>query len=92
MFLHGWTKSVLQRQGMNEPEEAMINLVKPATAGRKVITGKAMNSIYWVIFMGLLINIPSLAAVLFLRKTQKDVKYRWLSDCFCLMLSWCCPF
>lgn len=33
-----------------------------------------MNSIYWVIFMGLLINIPSLAPVLFLRKTQKDVK------------------
>ena len=33
-----------------------------------------MNSIYWVIFMGLLINIPSLASVLFLRKTQKDVK------------------
>lgn len=33
-----------------------------------------MNSVYWVIFMGLLINIPSLASVLFLRKTQKDVK------------------
>ncbi|HBV9689177.1 MULTISPECIES: hypothetical protein [Klebsiella pneumoniae complex] len=33
-----------------------------------------MNSVYWVIFMGLLINIPSLAPVLFLRKTQKNVK------------------
>lgn len=33
-----------------------------------------MNSISWVIFMGLLINIPSLAPVLFLRKTQKNVK------------------
>lgn len=33
-----------------------------------------MNSIYWVLFMGLLINIPSLAPVLFLKKTQKSVK------------------
>lgn len=33
-----------------------------------------MNPIYWVIFMGLLMNIPSLAPVLFLRKTQKNVK------------------
>ncbi|KHT07768.1 membrane protein [Pectobacterium brasiliense] len=33
-----------------------------------------MNSIYWVIFMGLLINIPSLAPVLFLRKVSKKVK------------------
>ncbi|HIF6258855.1 hypothetical protein QEP13_07775 [Enterobacter ludwigii] len=33
-----------------------------------------MNSIYWVIFMGLLINIPSLVPVLFLRKIQKNVK------------------
>lgn len=33
-----------------------------------------MNTIYWVIFMGLLLNIPSLAPVLFLRKTQKEVK------------------
>ncbi|EOI6407806.1 hypothetical protein ACMVCI_003437 [Yersinia enterocolitica] len=33
-----------------------------------------MNSISWVIFVGLLVNIPSLAPVLFLRKTQKDVK------------------
>ena len=33
-----------------------------------------MNSIYWAIFMGLLINIPSLVPVLFLRKTQKNVK------------------
>ena len=31
MFLHGWTKSVLQRQrGMNEPEEHMLILLKPA--------------------------------------------------------------
>lgn len=33
-----------------------------------------MNSISWVIFMGLLVNIPSLAPLLFLRKTQKNVK------------------
>ncbi|HDZ3009482.1 TPA: hypothetical protein RST33_005261 [Klebsiella pneumoniae] len=33
-----------------------------------------MNSIYWVIFMGLLLNIPSLVPVLFLRLTQKNVK------------------
>ncbi|ECA5804786.1 hypothetical protein QLL71_004729 [Salmonella enterica] len=33
-----------------------------------------MNTIYWVIFMGLLMNIPSLAPVLFLKKTQKSVK------------------
>ncbi|BES85934.1 hypothetical protein G5647_16225 [Pectobacterium carotovorum] len=33
-----------------------------------------MNSIYWVIFMGLLINIPSLAPVLFIGNTQKQVK------------------
>lgn len=33
-----------------------------------------MNSIYWVFFIGLLINIPSLAPVLFLKKTQKNVK------------------
>lgn len=33
-----------------------------------------MNSIYWMIFMGLLLNIPSLAPVLFLRKTQNNVK------------------
>lgn len=33
-----------------------------------------MNSVYWVIFMGMLINIPSLAPLLFLRKTQKAVK------------------
>ncbi|HHY6381632.1 TPA: hypothetical protein ACV44O_000343 [Salmonella enterica] len=33
-----------------------------------------MHSVYWVIFMGMLINIPSLAPLLFLRKTQKDVK------------------
>ena len=33
-----------------------------------------MNSISWVIFMGLLMNIPSLAPVLFLRKASKNVK------------------
>ncbi|MEH8267018.1 hypothetical protein RAH17_07960 [Klebsiella pneumoniae] len=33
-----------------------------------------MNSIYWVIFMGLLLNISSLVPVLFLRQTQKNVK------------------
>ncbi|HHT1318333.1 TPA: hypothetical protein ACTYC6_004410 [Klebsiella michiganensis] len=33
-----------------------------------------MNSIYWVIFMGLLLNIPSLVPVFFLRQTQKNVK------------------
>ncbi|EPL7413631.1 hypothetical protein WI981_005106, partial [Klebsiella pneumoniae] len=33
-----------------------------------------MNSVYWVIFMGLLINIPSLAPVLLLRKAEKKVK------------------
>ncbi|MBN3239956.1 hypothetical protein [Pectobacterium versatile] len=33
-----------------------------------------MNSIYWVIFIGLLMNIPSLAPVLFLRKVSKKVK------------------
>ncbi|QSD34198.1 hypothetical protein H5A40_14015 [Pectobacterium brasiliense] len=33
-----------------------------------------MNSIYWVISIGLLMNIPSLAPVLFLKKTQKSVK------------------
>lgn len=33
-----------------------------------------MNSIYWVLFMGLLINIPSLAPVLFIHKVSKKVK------------------
>ncbi|MBE5204349.1 hypothetical protein IG612_17345 [Pectobacterium sp. FL60-S17] len=33
-----------------------------------------MNSIYWVLFIGLLMNIPSLAPVLFLRKASKNVK------------------
>lgn len=33
-----------------------------------------MNSIYWVLFIGLLINIPSLAPVLFLHKISKKVK------------------
>ena len=33
-----------------------------------------MNTIYGVIFMGLLMNIPSLAPVLLLRKASKNVK------------------
>ncbi|MGQ7745395.1 hypothetical protein ACUNDQ_14445 [Pectobacterium brasiliense] len=33
-----------------------------------------MNPIYWVLFIGLLMNIPSLAPVLFLGNTQKQVK------------------
>lgn len=33
-----------------------------------------MNSIYWVLFIGLLMNIPSLAPVLFLYKISKKVK------------------
>ncbi|MFJ5360269.1 hypothetical protein ACIPUG_04820 [Pectobacterium sp. CHL-2024] len=33
-----------------------------------------MNTIYWVFFIGLLMNIPSLAPVLFLRKISKKVK------------------
>ncbi|EBP5664282.1 hypothetical protein ACYBWJ_00810 [Klebsiella pneumoniae] len=33
-----------------------------------------MNSISWVIFMGLLINIPSLIPMLFLNKISKEVK------------------
>lgn len=33
-----------------------------------------MNSVYWVIFMGLLINIPSLTPVLLLSKADKKVK------------------
>ncbi|KGA42833.1 hypothetical protein ABRP70_14290 [Pectobacterium odoriferum] len=33
-----------------------------------------MNSIYWVLFIGLLMNIPSLAPVLFLHKISKKVK------------------
>lgn len=33
-----------------------------------------MNSVHWVIFMGLLINIPSLTPVLLLRKADKKVK------------------
>ncbi|MDR4899256.1 hypothetical protein RF656_21315 [Yersinia kristensenii] len=33
-----------------------------------------MNSIYWVFFIGLLMNIPSLAPVLFLHKVSKKVK------------------
>lgn len=33
-----------------------------------------MNSIYWVFFIGLLMNIPSLAPVLFIGNRQKQVK------------------
>ncbi|MFJ5320549.1 hypothetical protein [Pectobacterium parvum] len=33
-----------------------------------------MNSIYWVLIIGLLMNIPSLAPVLFLHKISKKVK------------------
>ncbi|MCA5921787.1 hypothetical protein LES60_20200 [Pectobacterium brasiliense] len=33
-----------------------------------------MNPIYWVLFIGLLMNIPSLSPVLFLGNTQKQVK------------------
>lgn len=33
-----------------------------------------MNSIYWVIFIGLLMNIPSLTPMLFLHKISKKVK------------------
>lgn len=33
-----------------------------------------MNTIYWAFCIDLLMNIPSLAPVLFLRKTQKNVK------------------
>lgn len=43
-----------------------------------------MNSTSWVIFMGLLVNIPSLAPVLFLRKTQKDAKVSMAVSLFLL--------
>lgn len=43
-----------------------------------------MNSIYWVFFMGLLINIRSLAPVLFLKKTQKSVKVSMVFRLFLL--------
>lgn len=33
-----------------------------------------MNSIYWVFFIGLLMNIPATVPVLFLRKAEKNVK------------------
>ncbi|MFE8152969.1 hypothetical protein RBA63_13955 [Brenneria goodwinii] len=33
-----------------------------------------MNSIYWVVLISLLMNIPSMAPVLFLRKVKKNVK------------------
>ncbi|HHA2261143.1 TPA: hypothetical protein ACOEHA_001155 [Enterobacter hormaechei subsp. xiangfangensis] len=37
-----------------------------------------MNSIYWGLIIGLLMNIPSLTPMLFLRKTQKNVKV-WMA-------------
>ncbi|MCM8331271.1 hypothetical protein [Enterobacter hormaechei] len=43
-----------------------------------------MNSIYWVLIIGLLMNIPSLAPVLFLRKTQKNVKVSMVARLFLL--------
>lgn len=43
-----------------------------------------MNSVYWVIFMGLLINIPSLTPVLLLRKADKKVKVSLASRFFLL--------
>src|SRR5471030_2824351 len=33
-----------------------------------------MNSIYWVIIVGLLLNLPAMAPVLFLKRSQKQVK------------------
>ena len=49
-----------------------------------------MNSIYWVLIIGLLMNIPSLTPMLFLRKTQKNVKV-WMAVRLFLLnafLSW----
>ncbi|ECD9421070.1 TPA: hypothetical protein ACYJG3_003980 [Salmonella enterica] len=43
-----------------------------------------MNSIYWVLIIGLLMNIPSLAPVLFLRKAQKNVKVSMVARLFLL--------
>ncbi|HCB2603685.1 TPA: hypothetical protein MYS11_004285 [Citrobacter koseri] len=43
-----------------------------------------MNSIYWVLIIGLLMNIPSLTPVLFLRKTQKNVKVSMVARLFLL--------
>ena len=43
-----------------------------------------MNSIYWVLIIVLLMNIPSLAPVLFLRKTQKNVKVSMVARLFLL--------
>ncbi|WP_447495198.1 hypothetical protein [Escherichia coli] len=43
-----------------------------------------MNSIYWVLIIGLLMNIQSLAPVLFLRKTQKNVKVSMVARLFLL--------
>ena len=43
-----------------------------------------MNSIYWVLIIALLMNIPSLAPVLFLRKTQKNVKVSMVARLFLL--------
>lgn len=69
----GGQKAFSSVKGMAEPEEAKIVLVKPITAGlHGNFRENAMNSVYWVIFMGLLINIPSLAPVLLLRKAEKE--------------------
>ncbi|MEQ9770963.1 hypothetical protein ABRQ03_08855 [Pectobacterium jejuense] len=43
-----------------------------------------MNSIYWVLFIGLLMNIPSLAPVLFLHKISKKVKLSMVLRLFLL--------
>ncbi|EBN5214821.1 hypothetical protein DUW94_15515 [Salmonella enterica] len=43
-----------------------------------------MNSIYWVLIIGLLMNIPSLAPVLFLLKAQKNVKVSMVARLFLL--------
>ncbi|RRO01376.1 hypothetical protein [Pectobacterium aquaticum] len=43
-----------------------------------------MNSIYLVFFIGLLMNIPSLAPVLFLHKVSKSVKVSMVSRLFLL--------
>ena len=43
-----------------------------------------MNSVYWVIFMALLINVPSLVPVLFIRTIAKNVKISMASRLFLL--------
>ena len=50
-----------------------------------------MNTIYWAFFIGLLMNIPSLAPVLFLHMVSKKVKVSMALRLFllnaCLVLS-----